>query len=304
MAAITWDASGQRFYESGIDRGVLYIPTSGAYTNGVAWNGLTTVTEKPTGATANPQWADNTKYLNLISAETFEADIAAFTYPAEFAQFDGVSTMGLATGVQVGQQSRGLFGLSYRTKIGNDVSGDSLGYKLHLVYGCQAAPSQKAYTTINDSPAALTFTWTVSTTPVAVSSISGTTYKPTSLITIDSTQVNAAALTSFELLLYGAAGGANPALPLPDAVYAAFNVALTTLTTIGVPTATTAGVITVPTTTGVSYYLNSATTPMASGVQGSAFGLINTSCIVTAKASSGYVIGSGIDTTWQFTRTA
>lgn len=301
MAAIVWDDTGKRFYETGIDRGVLYIPTNGAYTNGVAWNGLTTVTEKPTGAAATPQYADNTKYLNLISAETFEADIAAFTYPDEFAVFDGTAAMGTAAGVQVGQQSRGIFGLSYRTKIGNDVDGDAKGYKLHLVYGCQAAPSQKAYSTVNDTPAPITFTWTVTTTPVAVSNIGGVSYKATSLITIDSTKASATSLAAFEQILYGSSGAA-PALPLPDAVYSTFAGTLTTLNSYSLPTTSAAGVITAS-TTGVSYYVNNSTTPLVSGTTtfGTAAG---DKCIVTARANSGYVFASTVDTTTQLTRTA
>ena len=215
MAPLTWDEVGDRLYEVGVDHGVLYLPdASGVYNEGVAWNGLTTVTESPSGAESNPQYADNIKYLNLISAEEFGATIEAFTYPEEFAECDGTALP--SPGVAVGQQGRKIFGLSYRTKVGNDVEGDDLGYKLHLVYGCQAAPSEKAYATINDSPEAIAFSWEVTTTPVPV-----TDYKPTSLIVIDSTKVDAADLASLEALLYGQA--ATPAaLPTPDAVIALF----------------------------------------------------------------------------------
>jgi hypothetical protein len=215
MAALTWDQVGERFYETGVDHGVLYLPdTAGIYNTGVAWNGLTTVTESPSGAEASAQYADNIKYLNLISAEEFGATLEAFTYPDEFAECDGTALP--SPGVAVGQQGRKLFGLSYRTRKGNDVEGTDLGYKLHLVYGCQAAPSEKAYATINDSPEAIAFSWEITTTPVPV-----TGYKPTSLIVVDSTIVDAADLTALETLLYGN-GATEAALPTPDAVIALF----------------------------------------------------------------------------------
>jgi hypothetical protein len=214
MAALVWDAIGDRYYETGVDRGVLYIPdVGGAYSTGVAWNGLTSVTESPTGAEATAQYADNIKYLNLLSAEEFAATIEAFTYPDEFAQFDGLATP--EPGVMVGQQARRTFGLSYRTRIGNDLEGDDLGYKIHLVYGCQASPSEKAYNTVNDTPEAITFSWEVSTTPVPVTGL-----RPTSLITIDSRLVDPADLTAFELIIYGDTA-IVPSLPMPDAVITA-----------------------------------------------------------------------------------
>lgn len=218
MAALVWDQIGDRYYETGVDRGVLYIPNeSGVYDTGVAWNGLTTVTESPTGAEANAKYADNTKYLNLISAEEFGATIEAFTYPDEFTQFDGLATP--KPGVVVGQQPRKPFGLSYRTRLGNDVEGDEFGYKLHLVYGCQAAPSEKAYATINDSPEAITFSWAITTTPAPV-----TNYKNTALIVVDSTVVAEADLKDLEDLLYGTTGtpGTTASLPTPDEVIALF----------------------------------------------------------------------------------
>jgi hypothetical protein len=214
MPALVWDQVGERLYETGVDHGVLYIPdVSGVYATGVAWNGLTTVTESPTGAEANAQYADNIKYLNLISAEEFGATIEAFTFPDEFAEFDGLVVP--KDGVSLGQQPRKMFGLSYRTRLGNDVEGEEHGYKLHLVYGCTAAPSEKAYNTINDSPEAITFSWAVTTSPVPV-----TGHKPTSLIVIDSTVVAPADLTSLEAELYGGTGTAN--LPTPDEVLALF----------------------------------------------------------------------------------
>lgn len=215
MAPLTWDQVGERLYETGVDHGVLYIPDdTGVYSEGVAWNGLTTVTESPSGAEANAQYADNIKYLNLISAEEFGCTIEAFTYPEEFGQCDGTALP--ADGVSLGQQGRKMFGLSFRTRVGNDVDGTEFGYKLHLVYGCQASPSEKAYATINDSPEAISFSWDVTTTPVPV-----TDYKPTSLIVVDSTVVDAADLASLEALLYGN-GTTEAALPMPDDVLALF----------------------------------------------------------------------------------
>lgn len=215
MPALVWDLVGERTYETGVDHGVLYTPdATGVYAKGVAWNGLTTVTETPSGAEANAQYADNIKYLNLISAEEFGGTIEAFTYPPEFADYDGLATP--SPGVSVGQQPRKIFGLSYRSRLGNDLEGDDFAYKLHLVYGCIASPSEKAYNTINDSPEAITFSWELSTTPVPV-----TGHKPTSLIVIDSSQVEPDALIELETLLYG--GAAEEAkLPTPDEVIALF----------------------------------------------------------------------------------
>lgn len=221
MSRITWDNTGERYYETGVKQGVLYpLQASGKYDKGVAWNGLTAVTESPSGAEATPLYADDIKYLNLMSNEEFGCTIEAYTYPDEFAECDGSAA--LAAGVMIGQQKRKTFGLCYRTALGNDVDGSDYGYKLHLVYGCLAAPSEKAYATINDSPEAITFSWEVSTTPVNV-----TGFKPTSQITIDSTKVTKKEkLTALEDILYGKDAGAEPEsspaveprLPLPDEV--------------------------------------------------------------------------------------
>lgn len=214
MPALVWDTVGERTYETGVDHGVLYVPNeSGVYATGVAWNGLTAVTESPSGAESNAKYADNIKYLNLISAEEFGATLEAYTYPDEFAQFDGL--VAPHAGVVVGQQPRKMFGLSYRTRLGNDVEGEEYGYKIHLVYGCIASPSERAYATINDSPEAITFSWSISTTPATV-----TGHKPTSLIVVDSTVVDSDALSDLEEALYGGTGTAN--LPTPDAVIAMF----------------------------------------------------------------------------------
>lgn len=196
MAKLVWDQSGERFYETGVSKGVLYTMTAGAYTKGVAWNGLTGVTESPSGAEASPLYADNIKYLNLISNEEFGATIEAYTYPDEFAACDGSAA--IAEGVMAGQQKRDSFGFSYVTKLGNDTDGADHGYKLHLVYGCLATPSEKSYASVNESPEAITFSWTVTTTPVEVPGL-----KPTSCITIDSTKVNKDKLAALEAMLYG-----------------------------------------------------------------------------------------------------
>ena len=211
MPKLTWDKTGERIFETGIKQGVLYpIQSDGKYTKGVAWNGLTAVTESPSGAEATPLYADDIKYLNLLSNEEFGATIEAYTYPDEFAECDGSAE--LVTGVMIGQQKRKVFGLCYRTTIGNDVDGNEHGYKLHLIYGCLAAPSEKAYSTINDSPEAITFSWEVTTTPVNVEG-----FKPTSQITIDSTKADPTKLAALEAVLYGGAE-TEAKLPLPDEV--------------------------------------------------------------------------------------
>ena len=211
MTVLAWDAVGARLYETGVDHGVLYIPDElGVYDTAVVWNGLVTVTESPSGAEANPQFADNIKYLNLMSAEEFGATIEAFTYPDEFAEMDGTATP--TPGVSVGQQGRKVFGLAYRTNIGNDLDGVDHGYKLHLIYGAQASPSEKAYGTINDSPEAITFSWEVTTTPVPVTDL-----KPTASLVIDSTKVDEGNLADLEEILFGTVAD-DARLPLPDEV--------------------------------------------------------------------------------------
>lgn len=214
MAKLTWDVVGTRHYETGVDHGVLYpIDENGAYPKGYAWNGLTGVTESPSGAEATPLYADNIKYLNMVAAEEFGATIEAYTYPDEFAACDGSAE--LVDGAMVGQQARSQFGLCYRTKLGNDVDGDAHGYLLHLLYGCVAAPSERAYQTVNDSPEAINFSWEVKTTPVPA-----TGFSPTACVIIDSTKVSAPLLADLEDALYGTTGtpGTDPYLPLPDAV--------------------------------------------------------------------------------------
>ena len=211
MAKIIWDQTGERLYETGVKNGVLYVMDSeGKYPAGVPWNGLTAVTESPSGAEATPLYADDIKYLNLMSAEEFGATIEAYTYPDEFAQCDGSAT--LVEGVTIGQQARKTFGLCYKTTLGNDVDGNAYGYKLHIIYGALAAPSEKAYATINDSPEAITFSWEVSTTPVNVTGM-----KPTATVVIDSTKAQQAQMKAIEDALYGTEDK-EAYLPLPDEI--------------------------------------------------------------------------------------
>ena len=287
MTRVTWDNVGERIFETGVDQGVLYKTDSGgAYSNGFPWNGLVSVTESPSGAEANKQYADNQVYVNLVSAEEFGGTIEAFTYPLEFAECDGSATP--TAGISVGQQRRKPFGLSYRTRVGNDIDGTDFGYKLHLIYGALAAPTEKAYTTINDSPEAATFSWEISTTPVAA----GGNLKPTATLTIDSTKVDATALATLEDILYGTAG-TNPRLPLPAEVIALFSGSVTTVTP-DVPTYnSTTKVITIPTKTGVSYFID--------GQKKTGTVTITKTTIVEARPNTGYKFPADTDTDWQFT---
>lgn len=217
---LVWDKTGEHFYETGVKNGVLYpMSANGTYPKGVAWNGLTAITESPSGAEATALYADDIKYLNLMSNEEFGATVEAYTYPDEFAECDGSAS--LAEGVYIGQQARKTFGLCYRTTLGNDAKGNDYGYKLHIIYGAMASPSEKAYSTINDSPDAITFSWELSTTPVAVAN-----FKPTASLTIDSTKVDPKKLATLEEILYGkdgtgedhSTGAVDPRLPLPDEI--------------------------------------------------------------------------------------
>lgn len=223
MSKLVWDKVGERLFETGVKKGVLYVQdATGAYPAGVAWNGLTAVTESPSGAEPTPIYADDIKYLTLMSAEEFGATIEAYTYPDEFAECDGSGE--LEVGVKIGQQTRTPFGLAYQTSLGNDISGVDHGYKIHLIYGALASPSEKPYQTINDSPEAITFSWEVTTTPVSVNG-----FKPTASITIDSTKVDATKLAAFEEILYGKDATTDPVapavaarLPLPNEVATLF----------------------------------------------------------------------------------
>lgn len=284
---LSWDKTGERYYETGVDHGVLYIPnSSGVYNNGVAWNGLTAVTESPSGAESNPLYADNIKYLNLISAEEFGATIEAYTYPDEFGQFDG--TVSPVAGLQVGQQARRAFGLSYRTRVGNDLEGSDYGYKLHLIYNATAAPSEKAFATINDSPEAITFSWELTTTPVSA----GDELKPTAQLTIDSTKVDAGALAQLENMLYGSTG-TDPRLPLPAEVIELFSTSLPTVETQRPAYDATTDMITIPTITGVIYSINGQ-----DRANGSNYGPITEDTVVTARAASGYRLTETSDNDW------
>ena len=211
MAVLIWDQEGKRLYETGVEKCVLYLrDTNGAYPTGVAWNGVTNITESPSGAEATPLYADNNKYLNLYSTEEMSLTIEAYTYPDEFSECDGSAS--IVTGVYAGQQRRKSFGLAYKTLLGNDVEGTDHGYKLHLAYGCTASPSEKGYSSVNDSPEAIGFNWSVTTTPVEVAGL-----KPTALLIIDSTKVASAKLKALEDVIYGTESG-SARLPLPNEV--------------------------------------------------------------------------------------
>lgn len=295
MTRLLWDQVGERLYETGVDQGVLYVPNNGVYDTGVPWNGLTSITESPSGAEATPIYADNIKYLNLISTEEFGGTIEAYTYPDEFAQCDGTATP--EAGVAVGQQSRKIFGLCYRTKLGNDVDGADYGYKLHLVYGATAAPSEKAYSTVNDTPEALAFSWAFSTTPVAVTGL-----KPTAQLTIDSTQVNPTNLAALEDALYGTAG-TSPRLPLPDEVIGMFAGAQTAVTPSAPTFVSATGVITIPTVTGVKY-LRADTNAVVTGTVTIAGGAGASLVIKAVPTNGSYKFTANADDDWSFVRTA
>lgn len=297
MTKILWDQTGERRYETGVDHGVLYVQDDdGSYPLGVPWNGLTTVTESPSGADATPQYADNIKYLNLIAAEEFGGTIEAFTYPVEFEACDGTASP--TPGVSVGQQRRKTFGLSYRTLVGNDIEGTDFGYKLHLVYGALAAPSEKARATVNDSPEALAFSWEFTTTAVEVGTINSVVIKPSATVTIDSTKVDEDALAALETILYGTTG-VDPRLPLPAEVFGLFTSTVTAVTTVTPTFVAATGVITIPATTGVLYQIDGVT--KAAGAQ-PAIPTLSTK-IVRAVPAVGYVFTDGSDDDWSFTRT-
>lgn len=291
MTKIMWDRTGERMFETGVDHGVLYErDVAGEYTTGVAWNGLTTVTESPSGAESNPQYADNIKYLDLISAEQFGATIEAFTYPPEFAKYDG---NGVPTpGVSVGQQNRKSFGFCYRTKVGNDVEGSDLGYKLHLVYGATAAPSEKAHATINDSPEAITFSWEISTNPVAVGTIGGVEYNPTASLEIDSTKVDPTRLATLENVLYGDADS-DPAMPMPADVIAMMSGTSTLATPTEPAFNSGTNTITIPTVTGVKYTVDGE--EVAAGPL-----VITEDTVVKAYPATGYHFPDVTDDDWLY----
>lgn len=283
---LTWDKVGERRYETGVNKGVLYIPdNNGVYNTGVAWNGLTTVTESPSGAEATPLYADNIKYLNLISAEEFGATVEAYTYPDEFNQFDGVASP--SEGVYVGQQSRKSFGMSYQTRVGNDTDGSDFGYKIHLIYGAQAAPSEKAYATINDTPEAITFSWELTTTPVDA----GDGLKPTAQLVIDSTKVDPAALAVLEAALYGSVG-TDPRLPLPVEVLGMFATGSVEVTTVEPTYDPGTDVITIPAVAGVEYLIDGEVVPSGPTAP------ITETTIVQARPLAGYYFSPSSDNDW------
>jgi hypothetical protein len=285
MTRVMWDQTGERTYETGVDHGVLFLPNAqGVYNTGFAWNGLTGVTESPSGAEATPIYADNIKYLNLVSAEQFGATIEAFTYPEEFAQCDGTASP--TAGVSLGQQSRKVFGLAYRTKIGNDVNSD-LGYKLHLVYGALAGPSERAHTTINDAPEAIAFSWGVTTTPVDIPG-----FKPTAVLTIDSTKVDVTKLADLENLLYGTVG-MDPCLPTPEEVVAVFAGSVVVAVPAAPAYVLATKTITIPTVTGVAYKINGVTKTAGAVV-------ISVDTVVTAVPLAGYKFPLVTDNDWFF----
>lgn len=288
MAELEWDKDGERLYETGVDHGVLYVRNNaGAYPTGVAWNGLTAVNETPSGAEATPQYADNIKYLNLTSNEEFGATIEAFTYPDEFAECDGSAEP--TPGVKFGQQPRKSFGFSYRTLLGNDILGNRYGYKLHLVYGAMAAPSEKARATVNESPEATPFSWEVTTTPTNVGTVGGVDYAPTAHIEIDSTKVSPTGLAALEDAIYGTVG-TDPRLPTPAEVYAFFSGTVTEVT----PTKPTqaGAVVTIPTVVGVRYLID--------GVVRTGTYTLTADKIVTAEPLAGYKFPVPTDADWLF----
>lgn len=299
---LTWDNVGERLYETGVDHGVLYIPNvSGVYDDGVAWNGLTTVTESPSGGESTKTYADNIPYLNLISVEEFGATVEAYTFPEEFAQFDGLAVP--SAGVYVGQQSRKSFGLCYRTRVGNDLDGTDLGYKIHLIYNATAKPSEKAYATINDSPEAITFSWELTTIPIPVEGtnpVTGKEYKPTAQLTIDSTKVDATKLAQLEDLLYGTSG-TDPQLPTPTEVIALFGAGVTEVN-MGIlanqPTYNSSThVITLPAVTGVQWQIDGE--DVTSGAQ-PALTVGDIAEVTATPADSSHVIVGDSDWTFDY----
>ena len=286
MAAIVWDKVGERIYETGVDHGVLYLQRQGEYSKGYGWNGLVSVSENPSGAEANAQYADNIKYLNLISAEEFGATIEAFTYPEEFGECDGTAQP--LPGLQIGQQPRKSFGLSYRSLIGNDTDGTAYGYKIHLVYGAMATPSQKAYNTVNESPEAITFSWEVTTTAVAVDN-----FAPTATVNLDSTKFAPEAMARLEAVLYGTAG-TDPRLPLPDEVVDILTGGQTPANPTPPSFNPATNTITIPEVTGVNYYVNGSKVEAGKLV-------ITEDTIVEARPKRTYVFPNNVDTDWGYT---
>lgn len=295
MTQLVWDQTSEREFETGISNGVLYpIDESGSYGDGVAWNGLTAVTESPTGAEVTKKYADNINYISLVSAELFEGTIKAFMYPDEWAACDGSAT--LAVGVTVGQQTRKPFGLVYKTLKGNDTEGQDFGYILHLVYGALASPSEKEYATVNDSPDAIEFSWKFTTTPVPVPGL-----KPSAILKIDSTKADAAGLEALEQQLFGQSG-TDPTLPSPSDVIALLDATPTVVIATQPAFVAATGVITIPTVTGVQYYRGDTHAPLANGSTVT-ITTAGASLVIEATAKTGYVLAPTSDDDWSFTRT-
>jgi hypothetical protein len=286
MTKLKWDQVGEKVYETGVSNGVLYIPnTVGVYDEGFPWNGLTAVTESPSGAESSKTYADNRVYANMISVEEFGATVEAYTYPEEFAKCDGTASP--TAGVYVGQQTRKPFGLSYQTVIGNDIDGTDFGFKVHLVYNALAKPTEKAYATINDSTEGMTFSWELTTTPVDVPNL-----KPAALLTIDSTKVDAGDLAALLDILYGTVG-TDPRLPTPAEVIALFNGTLTEVVP-GIPTYNNSThTLTIPSTTGVVYTINDVV--VAAGPV-----VITEDTVVNATPAPGYKFPTVTDDDWLF----
>lgn len=293
MSALQWDGLAERYFETGVSNGVLYSQTDGVYDLGVAWNGLTNVTESPSGAESNKQYADNIVYVNLMSAEEFGATISCFAAPDGFLVFDGVAKT--ANGVQIGMQSRPVFGFSWKTKKGNALNED-LGYVLHLAYGLQASPSEKSYDTVNDSPAPLTFSWTVSSTPVAVAG-----HKPTAIVKIDSTDptVDLANLAALETILYGSPG-VDPRLPLPDEVDSIMGNGVVTVTPTPLAYNDATDTITYAATPGVVYVREDTGDVITADVPLS----VGQKLVVTAHPDTGYNFTGTFVDSWLYQYTA
>lgn len=288
MTRIQWDQTGERRFETGVDHGVLYErDVAGEYSTGVPWNGLTNVTESPTGAESNPQYADNIKYLDLRSAEQWAGTIEALTYPDEFEKYEG--NWSPTPGLTVGQQNRKAFGFSYRTKIGNDVDSNA-GYKIHLVYGAIAAPSEKAHATVNESPEPVGFSWAITTNPIAVGTIGGVEYGPTSTLTLDSTKLDPTRLATIEDQLYGTAS-TDPSMPLPEDVIATLSAPTTLATPVAPAYNSGTHTITIPSTTGVDYTIGGE-------VQAAGDVVITQDTVVTAYPKPGYHFPAVIDNDW------
>jgi len=289
MSVLQWDQTGEKVYENGVEKGVFYtLNNAGAYVNGYAWNGLVSVTESPSGAEVNKQYADNRVYASLRSAEEFGATVEAFTYPkAAIQALDGAASP--TPGVSLGQQGRTTFGLSYVTKVGNDLNPDA-GEKIHLVYGATANPSEKAYTTVNDSPEAATFSWELTTNPVDVGTIAGVTYKPVATITIDTTKEDPADVETLREFLYGTAG-TDPSLPNPAAVVALFSGSVATVTPTEPTYDNATNTMTVPSITGVNYFMDGE--QLAAGPV-----VLTANKIITAAPATGYKFPANVDDDW------